>query len=101
MAWCADGMIVERHTESLQHLEPRECALDELCKVWHATRKMCACVRTVRCYLYIVLVVLVVGWLLFVGWLLVVGCGLWVVEWFFHSERTIIDKGTDLSEFFR
>ena len=27
-------------------------ALDELCEVWHVTRKMCACVRTVRCYLY-------------------------------------------------
>ena len=31
----------------------RACALDELHEVWHATKKMCACVRTVRCYLYI------------------------------------------------
>ena len=25
---------------------------NELCEVWHATRKMCACVRTVMWYLY-------------------------------------------------
>ena len=42
----------DTHKESLEYLEPMQVPWNELCDVQHATRKMCACVRTVRCYLF-------------------------------------------------
>ena len=37
VTWCADGMILERHTESLKHLEPMH--VDELCDLLRAREK--------------------------------------------------------------
>ena len=42
----------DTHKESLEYLEPMQVPWNELCDVQHAKRKMCACVRTVRRYLY-------------------------------------------------
>ena len=52
VTWCADGMTFEKHTKDRSNKLTKCRCIDELCEVWHATRKMCACVRTVRCYLY-------------------------------------------------
>ena len=48
VTWCAGGMILEKHTESLKHLEPKHAHWMKC----EATRKLCACVRTVKCNLY-------------------------------------------------
>ena len=50
--WCVGGMIFRETHRSAQTSWANACALDEMCEMWRATRKMCACVRTVRCYLY-------------------------------------------------
>ena len=50
--WCVGGMIFRETHRIAQTSWANACALDEMCEMWRATRKMCACVRTVRCYLY-------------------------------------------------
>ena len=50
--WCVGGMIFRETHRIARTSWANACALDEMCEMWRATRKMCACVRTVRCYLY-------------------------------------------------
>ena len=48
-----DGMTSKKHTQDRSNTLSREALEPHVCsRVRCATRKMCACVRAVRCYLY-------------------------------------------------
>ena len=52
VTWSRMGWLL-RNTQRIAQIPWANAgALDELCEVWHAERKMCACVLTVRCCLY-------------------------------------------------